>query len=350
MGQALTSEWLGTGIYTRLFESRLAREVGRPIALATNSGTAALHLALKALGVEGGEVVTTPVTSVATNHAILYNSALPVFCDVEPRTGNIDPGRIEALLTPRTRAIVAVHLGHACDMDAILEIARRRKLPVVEDACACHAVGGFYKDRPLGSLGQIGAFSFGRFKGLSTLDGGALVFGRAAWRERLSRLRRLGHREDEGGMAAGPAGVEELGYHYRMNDLAAAIGLSQLGRRRAIQDRLDAVLARYREGLSGASFLEMPEPLAYSRGVRAYAAVKVSGGRRDALRRYLADGGVQVNDCLYPNHLYKLYKPYARSLPAAEKFCAQTLHLPFYPGLRDQEIDRVLQLVRDFRP
>ena len=349
MREALESGWLGTGIYTRLFEAALARETARPLALATNSGTAALHLALKALDVEGGEVITTAVTSVATNHAILYNKAAPVFCDVEPETGNIDAARIAPLITRKTRAIVAVHLGQACDMDGVLAVARKRDIPVVEDVCACHPVGGFYKDRPLGSIGDIGCFSFGRFKGLTTLDGGALVHSRKGWHERLTRLRRLGHGEDEGGMAEGPGGVTELGFHYRMNDLAAAIGLAQLKRRQPLQRRLDAIMERYRSGLEGVAFLEVIEAKSYSRDVRAYAAFKVLGGRRDLLRRFLMKNDVQVNDSLYPSHLYKLYRPFYRRLPAAEKFCRETLHLPYYPALKDSEVDRVVETVRRFR-
>lgn len=347
--EVLRNDWLGSGIYTKLFESRLAGELRAPFALATNCGTAALHLALKALDVEGGEIITTPATIVATNHAILYNRAVPVFCDVEPDTGNIDPERISALITRRTRAIMVVHLGHACDMDAILDVARRRRLPVVEDACACHAVGGSYKGRPLGRLGDIGCFSFGRFKGLTTLDGGALVHGRVDWQDRLNRLRRMGHAEEDGRMAEGARGVRELGFHYRMNDLAAAIGLAQLKRRGSIQRRLDSILGRYHQGLRDVPFLTLPRIKPYSRGVRAYAAFRILGGRRERLRAFLQKSGVQVNDCLYPNHLYELYRPYRRRLPVAERFCAETLFLPYYPALRDDEVDRVVGLIRRFR-
>jgi dTDP-4-amino-4,6-dideoxygalactose transaminase len=233
-------------------------------------------------------------------------------------------------------------------MDALIEIARRRRLRLVEDACACHAVGGAYKGRPLGSMGDAGCFSFGRFKGLSTLEGGALVFSREAWRERLARLRRLGHKEEDGAMAEGPDGVSELGFHYRMSDLAAAVGLSQLKRRAEIQARLDEVLARYREGLRGLPWLRLPAPKPYSAGVRGYAAVRVLGGRRDALRRRLLERGVQVNDSLYPSHLYRLYRPFRRRLPRAERFCEETLHLPYYPDLTGAEIDRVVDEVRRF--
>jgi perosamine synthetase len=346
---AVRGGWLGTGIYTRLFEARLAEVLGARASLATNSGTAALHVALRALDVEGGEVVTTPVTSVATNHAILYNRARPVFCDVERETGNIDPGRLEALVTRRTKAIVVVHLGHACDMDPILSTARRFGVPVVEDACACLAAGGFYKNRPLGTLGDAGTFSFGRFKGLTTIDGGALVHRRAALRPRLERLRRLGHAGDERGLRAAADGVTELGFHYRMNDLCAALGLAQLERRGELEARLDRVLARYRRLLSGVPFLRWPRTEPYSRGARAYAAVEVLGGRRPALRRHMAAHGIELNDVLYPSHLYALYRPFHRALPEAEAYCARTLHLPYYPDLKDAEIDRIAEVVRRFK-
>ena len=346
---ALESGWLGTGIYTRLFEARLAKEAGRRLALATNSGTAALHLALQVLDVEGGEVVTTPVTNVATGHAILYNRAAPVFCDVDPETGNIDPGLIPGLLSRRTKAIVVVHLGQACDMDAVLAVARARRIPVVEDACACAAVGAFYKGRPLGSLGDIGAFSFGRFKSLTTLDGGALVLDRKPWHERLCRLRRLGLAEDEGGMAKGPGGVSELGFHYRMNDLAAVLGLTQLQRREALQARLSRILARYSEGLRDVPFLETIALKPFCSGIAGHAAVKVLAGRRDPLRRFLQKSGIQLNDSLFPCHRYALYRPFRRRLPAAERFCGQTLQLPYHPALRDAEVDRILDAIHGFK-
>lgn len=348
LGAAFESGWTGTGIYTRLFESRLAGAVGTGRVLAVNSGTAALHLALKALDVEGGEVVTTPVTSVATAHAVLYNRARPVFCDVEPETGNIDARLLAPLINKRTRAILVVHFGGACDLDAVMDLARRKGLPVVEDACACHPLGGAHRGRPLGTIGTFGTFSFGRFKGLTTVDGGALVFSKEGLRSRLEALRRLGHKSDGEGMAGGPDGVEELGYHFRMNDVAAVIGMTQLQRWEKLSSRLKGLERRYAAGLEGLAWARPPAPRAYSQGVRGPFGVLVPARRRAALRAWLRRGGVQTEDGLTPCHLYKLYRPYRRSLPEAERFCAEWQPLPFYPELKDGEVDRVTDLMKKF--
>jgi perosamine synthetase len=150
-------------------------------------------------------------------------------------------------------------------------------------------------------------------------------------------------------MAEGPEGVTELGFHYRMNDLAAALGLVQLKRQGELLGRLDGVLERYRAGLDDSRLVSPVPDRPYAGGTRAYAAFRVPGGRRDALRRHLAANGVQVNDNPYPSHLYGLYAPHRRSLPAAEAFCAEALHLPYYPDLKDEETDRIVELVRRFK-
>ncbi len=157
--QPFESGWIGLGPKTCEFEERFGAYVGARFAVGTNSATAALHLGLKVLNVEHGEVITTSLTFVSTNHAILYNQAIPVFADVEEDTLNIDPREIEALVTPRTRAIVCVHYGgHACDLDAIHQIARAKGLPVLEDAA--HACGTTYKGAHVGSLSEVTCFSF----------------------------------------------------------------------------------------------------------------------------------------------------------------------------------------------
>jgi len=154
--ESLESGWVGLGPKVAEFERRFAEFINVPYGIALDSCTAALMLAFRLADVAGREVITTPMTFVSTNHAILYNQGIPVFCDIEPDTLNIDAAKIEALVTPATRAIVAVHYGgHACDMDRILDIARRHKLLVIED-CA-HATGGTYRGRPLGSLGDYSA-------------------------------------------------------------------------------------------------------------------------------------------------------------------------------------------------
>ncbi|OGR60121.1 MAG: hypothetical protein A2X36_12095 [Elusimicrobia bacterium GWA2_69_24] len=347
LAQAFASGWVGTGLYAKLFERQFAAFAGARFATGTNSGTAALHLALRAAGVEGGEVITTPLTNAATSHAILYNRAAPVFCDVEAETGNIDPGKIESLITPRTRAIVAVHLhGRAAAMDAILALARRRRLRVVEDAC--QALRGTFRGRPLGTLGDFGCFSFGRAKSLTTVQGGAIVAREKRWIPLLRRLCRLGYSE-EGESVSEPGLIRELGFHCGLGDTAAAIGLAQLERWGAIEARLRALTARYRRGLAGLPWLRLPESAPGSEPGWSHFAVRTAPGRRDRLARWLQGRGIGAEVWLYPNHFYILYKPYRKKLPVAERLWREFWSLPFYPALRDEEADRVADAIRRFK-
>lgn len=335
-------------MYARLFETRFAAFAGARRAVAVDSGTAALHAALKVLDVEGGEVLTTPLTNVATNQAVLLSGAKPVFCDVEPDTGNIDPCEVAARLSPRARAVLVVHLhGHACDMGPILAAARKRRVPVVEDCC--QAVGGTYKGRPLGTLGELGCFSFGRSKSLSTVRGGAVVFGKGRWNKRLLSLCRLGHKGEDGDFACRPDGVEELGLHSRMSDVEAVIGLAQLRRWKTLKGRLDRAARRYRAGLAGLELIELPGEKPYARRGYSHFCVRVPGGRRGALAAFLRKRGIDAEVSLYPNHFYNLFRKYRRGLPEAERLWKELLYLPYYPDLRDRDIDRVTGAVRRFK-
>lgn len=347
VAEAIASGWAGTGVYVRLFERRLAQAAGTAHALATSSGTAALHLALKVLDLEGSEVITTPLTYPAPNHAILYNRAIPVFCDVEEDTGNLDPRRAAELVTPRTRAILAVHFnGHPCDMDALLALARERGLAVVEDAGASLPLGGLYRGRALGSLGDLACFSLGR-KNFSTMDGGAVAHRNPEWAARLRRLRNLGQEEGEDPTQR-PGEIAELGFPYRMNDLAAAMGLSQFERWEAVSARLAKTERLYREGLQGLPGFELPAQKPYARRSLSCFALRVRSGK-DGLRAFLLKRGIRTDAWLHPNHLFPLYKPYRRRLPAAERLAQELLYLPFYPGLKDEEAQRVVEAARAFR-
>jgi dTDP-4-amino-4,6-dideoxygalactose transaminase len=338
--EAFESGWVGSGAYVRTFEARVAAALGRPCVAATNSGTAALHLALKLLDLEGAEVLTSPLTVPATNHAILHNRATPVFCDVEEETGNIDCRKLEQGITRRTKAIVVVHLnGLACDMDAVLAVARNNGLAVVEDACAALPIGGSYKGRPLGSIGDLGCFSFSGLKNLTAMDGGAVAHSRPEWAARLTRLKNSGH---------SPGEMTEPGFHYRMNDVAAVIGLAQWKRWDAFAAALGRTQVRYMEGLSGLSEIVPPREEPHSPRALLYFPIRVRGGRKMALRSYLEERGIETGDWLFPNHLYDVYKPFRRPLPVAEKVAAEILYLPFHPLLKASESDRVIDAIRGF--
>jgi perosamine synthetase len=349
VAQAVGSGWAGGGVYVRLFERRLAAAVGVPHALAVSSGTAALHLALRVLDVEGGEVITTPLTSPATSHAILYNRARPVFGEVEDGTGNLDARRAAELVTSRTRAIVAVHFnGQPCDMDALRRLAREKGLALVEDAGGALPVGGLYRGKPLGSLGDLACFSFSR-KNFTTLDGGAVVHRAGRFAARLRRLRNLG--QDEGPAAGERAReISELGFPYRMNDLTAAVGLSQFDRWDASAARLAGLERLYRAAVAGLSGLEPPVERDGARRALSCFPVRVRGrGRKNALRAFLAARGVRTDDWLRPNHLFPLYESRGLRLPIAERLASELLYLPFYPGLTGAEAGRVVEALSAFR-
>lgn len=348
LSEALASGWVGTGVYSRLFEARFAAFAGGRRCAAVNSGTAALHLALEAAGARGGEVVTSPLTDVGTVQAILHAGATPVFADVEHERGTLDPASAASVMTRRTRAVLAVHLhGHPADLAPLKALARGRGAALIEDCC--QAVGGAYRGRPLGTLGDAGAFSFGRFKNPTTVDGGAILYKDPAWDKPLSRLRRLGHEAEGARFAGRPSGVRTTGWHCRMNDLAAALGLSQLASWDATRRRLERTARTYREALAGHPFVSVPEAAPRTLPGLSHFAVRVSGGRGRALERFLAAKGIDTESWLYPVHLYRLCAPFRRRLPVAERLYKDYAYLPFSPGLSGSEVGRVAETVRRFR-
>jgi len=260
--ETLRAGWLSEGRHVKAFEEAFCRQFGQPRALALNSGTAALHLAVLGAGVgRGDEVITTAQTFVATAIAVLYAGATPVFADIQPGGPNIDPADIERRITARTKAILVVHYGGCpCDMDEINAIAARHRLKVIEDAA--HALGASYRGQPAGSLGDFSIFSFQAIKQLTTGDGGMLVCRsaddhQAAYRRRWFGIDRANRRPSPLGQPEWD--ITELGFKYHMNDVAAAMGLAQLELFAAAQARRQAMNRLYRAELSpvpGLSLLE----------------------------------------------------------------------------------------------
>ena len=282
--EVLSSGVLAQGPRVAAFEEAFARMTGVKYAVATSSGTTALHTALLAHGIGAGdEVITTPFTFIASANSILYAGARPVFVDIDPRTFNIDPGQIEAAITPRTMAIMPVHLfGLVVDMDPIVEIARKRGLIIIEDACQSH--GAEYKGGRAGSFGT-GCFSLYPTKNMTSAEGGMITTNDAGIAERCKVIRQHGMRRQYY--------HDELGFNFRMTDVHAAIGLAQLNK-----------LARFNESrIANAQYLS-----AHLRGVVTPVVpsdckhvfhqytVRVPGGRRDALLSHLKERGVGFGD------------------------------------------------------
>lgn len=348
--EVIDSGWWGLGPKTKEFEEKFADYIGSDYAVGLNSATAALHLALKCIDVEGYEVITPSMTFVTTNHAILYNNGIPVFCDVEQDNLNIDVDKIEELITKKTKAIIVVHFGgYACDMERVMAIAKKHNLYVIEDAA--HACGGEYKGRKLGSIGDFGSFSFQAVKNLSTGDGGMLVTNNIEWYERLKKLRWVGISKDTFERGAGNSydwfyDVTELGYKYHMNDIAAAIGLAQLEKIDWMNDIRRKWSEYYREELADIAQIQCPEIKDYMKPACHNFVIKVE--KRNELREYLLNKGITTGVHYYPNHLYDMYKEYYSELPVTETIWKKLMTLPLFPGMTEKEINLVISGLKDF--
>lgn len=349
----LRSGWIGLGPKTREFEERFAGYTGAECAVALNSCTAALHLALKVSGVEGGEVITSPMSFISTNHAILYNAAVPVFADIEEDTLNMRVDEIERLISRNTKAILLVHYGgHPCDMDPILEIAHSKGIKVIEDAA--HACGGEYKKKKVGSIGDATCFSFHAVKNLAMGDGGMITLHDQDTADRIRRLCWLGISRGTWDRAGGKAyrweyDVEEIGYKYHLNDILAAIGIVQLEKLDRANARRKEIVGRYNEAFKEANWLKTPVEKDYARSANHNYVVKVIDGRRDSLIEYLTANDISAGVHYIPNHLYGMYKTFYRKLPVAESVWRQLVTLPLFPDLTESEQDYVIEKVKDFR-
>jgi len=343
--------WIGLGPKTAEFEKRFAEYINVPYAIAVNSATAALHLALRVLNVTGGEVITTSMTFVSTNHAILYNGGVPVFADIEPDTLNIDVKSIEQNLSERTRGIIVVHYGgHSCDMDPILELAGHHNIPIIEDVA--HGCGGAYHGRKLGSLGTIGAFSFHAVKNLATGDGGMITVRDAALDKNLRRLRWCGIDKDTWDRSeidqkySWYYTVQDIGFKYHMNDINAAIGLVQLEKLDRSNDRRRKITNYYNSRFADLDWLELPVEKNYAQSALHNYVVKLD--RRDDLIAHLQKQRISAGVHYFPNHLYKIYSRFKAVVPVTERVWRRLVTLPLYPGMIDDDVERVVGAVRSF--
>jgi perosamine synthetase len=338
--ECIDTNWVSSlGTFVSAFEDAFAAFCGVRHAVATNSGTAALHLALAALGIgPGDEVIVPSLTFVATANAVRYCGAVPVLADSDPLTLNIDPDDARACITERTAAIVPVHLfGQTADMDPLLALAREYDLFVVEDACEAH--GARYKGRRAGALGHCAAFSFYGNKIITTGEGGMITTDDAALAETMRLYRGQGMDPDR------RYWFPVVGYNYRMTNIAAAIGLAQLER---IDHHLAArrrVAAVYEQALAPlADRIERPHVADWAE--HAYWMYTIAIGdaapaRRDDVAAALAANGIETRPVFHPMHRLPPYAEDARRFPNAERASARGLCLPTHAGLDDEDIRRV---------
>jgi perosamine synthetase len=347
----LRTSRLSLGPVTEQFEAAVAEYVSVPQAVAVSSGTAGLHLCIRALGIgEGDEVIVPSFAFVAAANAIRYERATPVFADIDPGTLNIDPQKFEEAITPRTRAILVVHtFGFPAEMKTILEIAQRHGLLVIEDAC--EAIGAEYRGCRVGSMASAGVFAFYPNKQITTGEGGVVVTRDEGLARRIRALRNQGRYESDDWFQH-----TELGYNYRISDINCALGLAQMGRLKEILQRRAEVASAYHQRLSSYQELSLP-PIETASGRISWFVYVVrltgNGLERDAVMRGLAAAGIASGRYFAPIHLQPSYAAWRHTanLPVTEAVASRTLALPFFNNLEASAIDHVCDtLGRLLRP
>lgn len=340
VADCINTMWISSqGAYIGKFEKAVCDYVGAPYGLTTSNGTTALQLALVALDIgRGHEVIVPSTTFGACGNAVIHAGATPVFVDIDRRTKTIDPAAIEAAITPRTKAIMPVHLyGHPADMDAILDIAARHGLKVVED-CA-EAIGAEYKGRRVGTFADVGCFSFFANKVVTTGEGGFVTTKDEALHRRMKRLR-------DHGMEPGRRYWHvEPGFNFRMTNMQAAVGLAQMERVDAFLEGRLKVARLYTELLSGVDGISVPFVANWAKSIYWLYVVEVDGDR-DALIRRLAKRGIETRYVFPALHLQPAFgSQAANTRPVSERYAQQGLCLPLSNTMTEEDARRVVRTV-----
>jgi perosamine synthetase len=346
--EALDSGWISSrGAFIGRFEAACASCIGISAEQVTSvcNGTVALHLALLACGVGAGDEVIVPTfTYVASVNAIRYVSATPVFVDSLADTWQVDPADIVRKITPRTRAIMAVHLyGCPCDMDALAEIARAHNLLLIEDAA--EAFGSLWKGKHVGVTADVATFSFFGNKTITTGEGGLVIFkdkamareGAMLKSQYASQTKRYWH--------------DQIGYNFRMTNLAAAIGLAQIEKIDEILDRKRRLAAQYQARMRDLPLVFQPEPAGARHSYWMVSALLPKGTDREAFFEHLEMKGVETRPLFYPAHVLPMYEAYSQgsqAYPVAVDLGARGFNLPSFPELTDSQIDHVASAIRSW--
>lgn len=345
--EVLETPFLSLGPKLPQFERIMAEYAGRKYAVAVNSGTSALHLAIKALGIgPGDEVITTPFSFIASANCILYEGAKPVFVDVEEDTLNIDPEKVERAITPRTKAILPVDIfGHPCRWDEILDLAERHNLRVIEDSC--EALGSEYKGKKCGSFGDISTFAFYPNKQITTGEGGVILTDDEEIYKMCQSWRNQGRGESGAWLVH-----ETLGYNYRLDEMSCALGISQMQKIGEILQMREKVAEYYGELLSGIKGVKIPYIAPYATRVSWFVYVIRIKGRRDEVMEHLNRKGIQCRPYFCPPlHLQPFYRQRFHykegDFPVAEQASREVLALPFFTTLSKKEIEEVVSAIKE---
>lgn len=356
--EVLHSDYLTCGPRITELEQKLCELTGAKYAVVCSNDTAALHIACMAAGVSAGdEVITTPITFLASANCALYCGAKPVFADIDEETYNIDPKEIEKAMTPKTKAVVAVdYTGQVVDLDTIMETCHKQNVVVIEDAA--HSIGTLYKGRPIGSIADMTTFSFHPVKTVTAGEGGAVLTDNEEYYKKLLLYRSHGMTRDQAQMTKESEGgwyyqMIDLGYNYRMTDMQAALLISQLEKLPMFSKRRKEIVARYNEAFSQIPELTLQQELEGSDTTRHLYILRIKPEKLRIDRRgffdALAAENIMCNVHYIPIYLQPYYQEmgYPKGLcPKAEKLYSEMMSLPLYYAMTDQDVEDVITAVQ----
>ncbi len=354
----LKSEWITTGPKTFKFEEIFSTAVNSTHAIAVTSCTAALHLAIVALGIgKGDEVITSPYTFAATSEVVINENATPVFVDVEKDTYNIDPAKIEEKITEKTKAIIVVHYaGHACEMDKIMDLAKKYDLYVIEDAA--HAIGSKYKDKKIGSIGDFTCFSFYATKNITTAEGGMITTNHGDLADKMRMLSLHGISKDAWKRYSSEGSwfyeIVYSGYKYNMSDVQASIGIHQMEKLDQMQKRRHEIAVKYNRAFEQIPQITTPTVKGYATHAWHLYPIQVNSellsiNRNEFIEALKAENiGTSVH--FIPLHLHPYYKEKygfkGDDFPIAESLYNNEISLPIYPKMEDNDVEDVISAVK----
>lgn len=340
--EAIESTWISSkGPFIERFERGFAGFLGSEHGVGTCNGTVSLHLILAAMGIgPGDEVIVPTFTYVASVNAITYTGATPVFVDSEPLYWNLDPNLLEERITPRTKAIMVVHLyGNPAEMQPIMTIAERHGIPVIEDAAEAH--GALCDGRKVGTFGLASSFSFFGNKIITTGEGGMVITNDAP----LAQTCR--HLKGQGVSSVRTYWHDVVGFNYRMTNICAAIGVAQLERIDAVLSAKRRIAERYAAGLSRVKGVTTHSEAPWATNAWWMVSIIVDPAERDPLMAHLSRMGIETRPFFYPAHILPMYVTTER-FPVAERIAASGINLPSFPDLREDEIDEVCAAIEAF--
>jgi UDP-4-amino-4,6-dideoxy-N-acetyl-beta-L-altrosamine transaminase len=353
--KTLKSNWLTMGPKTFELEKMVADYVGAKYAVAVNSCTAGLHLSLLAKGIgPGDEVITTPYTFAATGNTIVHSGAKPVFVDVRKEDFNLDPNLIEAAITEKTKAIIPVHYsGYPCDMDAIMKIAKKHNLVVIEDAA--HAIGAKYKDKMIGSIGDTTSFSFYVTKNITTGEGGIITTNDELLANKMKMLRLHGISKDAWNRYSDKGSwyyeIEDCGWKYNLTDIAASIGIHQMKRLDGFNERRRQLAKIYNEELSKIKGITLPANINDKDYIFHLYPILLESYDRSKFIDELKKKGIGTSVHFIPLHLHPFYQKTfgfkKGDFPVTESIYEKEVSLPLYPSMTEEQIHYVIDCIKE---